>query len=472
MSTLTSGFLDGPNGKLHVSIFCAKNSHFPRRWVIHVPAFAEEMNKCRPMVSRQARRLVDQGVAVVVPDLSGTGDSEGEFSVATWQAWKNDLKYLLAWAQEQGAHDVTLWGLRLGCLLASEVVKDQGRGLVTGLLFWQPVHSGKQHLTQFLRLRMAAALMKGDSETVAQIRERLLQGQSVEVAGYLLGPDLFDQIESSVMADLTLPQGMSVEILEVVSNESKTVLPVTRNLISSWQALGLDCSAITVQGDPFWMTQEIAFAPSLIEETSGRLLRSDTDPDRDGPASAKSASSPRLDLGLISGRENEKSIVFPCEQEELAGILHRPEQGSKVGVLIVVGGPQYRVGSHRQFVQLARFLCAQGVPVFRFDYRGMGDSSGDLLGFQGIDVDIRCAIDTFQYHCNAVTDIVIWGLCDAATAAISYAPRDARVKGLVLVNPWVYSKQGAARLTSSITIWSGFSVGLSGRKSCAGSSTP
>jgi hypothetical protein len=36
-------------------------------------------------------------------------------------------------------------------------------------------------------------------------------------------------------------------------------------------------------------------------------------------------------------------------------------------------------------------------------------------------------------------------LCDAATAAISYAPGDARVKGLVLVNPWVYSKQGAAK---------------------------
>jgi exosortase A-associated hydrolase 1 len=67
------------------------------------------------------------------------------------------------------------------------------------------------------------------------------------------------------------------------------------------------------------------------------------------------------------------------------------------------------------------------------------------VGFQAIDTDIRCAIDAFQQHCTAVTDIVIWGLCDAATAALSYAPGDTRVKGLVLVNPWVYSKQGAAK---------------------------
>ena len=445
MSTLTAGFLEGPNGKLHVSIFCAKNNHYPRRWVIHVPAFAEEMNKCRPMVSRQARRLVDEGVVVVVPDLTGTGDSEGEFNVATWEAWKNDLKYLLAWAQDQGANDVTLWGMRLGCLLASEVARDQGRGLVTGLLFWQPVHSGKQHMTQFLRLRMAAALMKGDSETVAQLRERLLQGQSIEIAGYLLGPDLFGQIDNTVMADLALPQGLNVEILEVVSSESKGLLPVTQNLVERWQALGLNCSATTVQGDPFWMTQEIAFAPSLIEETAGRLPRSDVGPNRDSPATGKSGSSPGLDMGLISGRVNEESIVFPCEEAELAGILHRPEQSSKTGVLVVVGGPQYRVGSHRQFVQLARYLCDQGIPVFRFDYRGMGDSSGELLGFQSVDTDIHCAIDAFQHHYTAVTDIVIWGLCDAATAAISYAPGDYRVKGLVLVNPWVYSKQGAAK---------------------------
>ena len=42
------------------------------------------------------------------------------------------------------------------------------------------------------------------------------------------------------------------------------------------------------------------------------------------------------------------------------------------GMLIVVGGPQYRAGSHRQFTLLARDVAATGVPTMRFDYRGMG----------------------------------------------------------------------------------------------------
>ena len=44
-----------------------------------------------------------------------------------------------------------------------------------------------------------------------------------------------------------------------------------------------------------------------------------------------------------------------------------------------------------------------------------------------------------------LTEFVIWGLCDAASAASFYACRDPRVCGLVLVNPWVRTEQGIAK---------------------------
>ena len=78
----------------------------------------------------------------------------------------------------------------------------------------------------------------------------------------------------------------------------------------------------------------------------------------------------------------------------LTGILSQPEQASDTTVIVVVGGPQYRVGSHRQFLQLARHLARQGYPVLRFDGRGMGDSSGLLRSFEEIDDDIGAAIGT------------------------------------------------------------------------------
>ena len=143
----------------------------------------------------------------------------------------------------------------------------------------------------------------------------------------------------------------------------------------------------------------------------------------------------------------ERTLNFSCHGSALYGIASLPEQAGARGVLIVVGGPQYRVGSHRQFVQLARGLAEQGVPVMRFDYRGMGDSDGDMRDFQAVDDDLRAGVDQFFAAVPGLRDVVIWGLCDAASAALFYAPGDARVSGLVLLNPWVRTTDGIARTT-------------------------
>ena len=141
----------------------------------------------------------------------------------------------------------------------------------------------------------------------------------------------------------------------------------------------------------------------------------------------------------------EQAVIFRVRDDELLGILHPGDQDATRGVLIVVGGPQYRIGSHRQFLLLARYLADAGVPVFRFDYRGMGDSDGAMRDFEAVDEDIRAAIDTFQANTPGLQEVVIWGLCDAASAALTYAFRDERVAGLVLLNPWVRTEEGLAR---------------------------
>lgn len=143
----------------------------------------------------------------------------------------------------------------------------------------------------------------------------------------------------------------------------------------------------------------------------------------------------------------ELPILFSCGSESLLGILSKSESAGHVGVLIVVGGPQYRVGSHRQFVLLARSLAAAGYSVFRFDYRGMGDSTGDLRQFEDISDDIAAAIDAFQGACPGLERVVLWGLCDAASASLIYwdATQDLRMAGMVLLNPWVRSEASLAK---------------------------
>ncbi|WP_295762699.1 hydrolase 1, exosortase A system-associated [Undibacterium sp.] len=139
------------------------------------------------------------------------------------------------------------------------------------------------------------------------------------------------------------------------------------------------------------------------------------------------------------------ALTFYCQGARLTGILSKPQQAIRRGVLFVVGGPQYRIGSHRQFTLLARQLAGQGIPVLRFDYRGMGDSEGMQRDFTQIDEDIRAALDCFFQQEQQLQEVVLWGLCDAATASLHYSHQDPRVSGVVLVNPWVRTEQGMAK---------------------------
>ncbi len=139
----------------------------------------------------------------------------------------------------------------------------------------------------------------------------------------------------------------------------------------------------------------------------------------------------------------EEAFTFNRQDstEQLVGIIH-PAKGKK-GVLIIVGGPQYRVGSHRQFILLARDLAKQGIPVMRFDYSGMGDSDGEMVDFQTVDQDIEAAIKAFKTR-QELDSISLWGLCDGASAALFYAHQNPLINGLILLNPWIRTQQSEA----------------------------
>ena len=161
------------------------------------------------------------------------------------------------------------------------------------------------------------------------------------------------------------------------------------------------------------------------------------------------------DLSLnLATTVSDEAVTFRCVGSSLVGILSVPERPCLRGVLVVVGGPQYRVGSHRQFTLLARRLAENGIPVMRFDYRGIGDSDGDPRSFEQIDDDIKAAVDYFCKRVSGMTEVVLWGLCDAASALLFYAHRDRRVTGLVLLNPFVYTVQGQARAYVKHYYWS------------------
>lgn len=143
----------------------------------------------------------------------------------------------------------------------------------------------------------------------------------------------------------------------------------------------------------------------------------------------------------------KRALAFACGDSWLYGVLDVPAAPRRRGVLFVVGGPQYRAGSHRQFTLTARSLASQGYAAMRFDYRGMGDSEGEMRSFESVEDDLRAAIDAFFGAVPGLEEVVLWGLCDAASAAMLYAAGDPRVGGLALLNPWVHTEAGHAKAT-------------------------
>jgi exosortase A-associated hydrolase 1 len=126
-------------------------------------------------------------------------------------------------------------------------------------------------------------------------------------------------------------------------------------------------------------------------------------------------------------------IEFSCAGETLLGTLD--EAPGAVGLLIVSGGNEIRIGAHRGMALLAQRVAEAGHPVFRFDRRGIGDSSGENHGYASSADDIAAAAAAFRAE-TGVSRILAYGNCDAATALAFFHPQ-AGIDALLLANPWV-----------------------------------
>ena len=138
------------------------------------------------------------------------------------------------------------------------------------------------------------------------------------------------------------------------------------------------------------------------------------------------------------GAHMRRLIEFACAGETLLGTLDAAP--GTTGLLIVSGGNEIRVGAHRGMALLAARLAEAGHPVFRFDRRGIGDSSGDNRGFESSADDIEAAVAIFRRTAPNLTRIVGFGNCDAATA-LALFHRTAGINALILANPWIVEDQ-------------------------------
>jgi exosortase A-associated hydrolase 2 len=244
--------------------------------LIYVHPFGDEMNKSRRMAAMQARAFAAMGFGVLQIDLFGCGDSSGEFGDASWNIWKRDLAAAWDWLKNRADAPVSLWGLRLGALLALDFARSS-ENAIDRIILWQPVISGESFLTRFLRLRLANEIISGDADTkknmgTKAMRNSLRAGNPLEVAGYELSLEMAAAIDSLQAAELFVTR-CPVHWFEIVAEPGRSMTAAGAKVVTAWKQKAVDLHLHLVPCLPFWATQEISECPELVLATADIFAR-------------------------------------------------------------------------------------------------------------------------------------------------------------------------------------------------------
>ncbi|MDZ4264017.1 MAG: hydrolase 2, exosortase A system-associated [Pseudomonadota bacterium] len=263
-------FLQGSQGRLFALSYRPLETEARCHGVLFVPPFAEEMNKSRRMLTQQARLLAEDGYLTLLPDLYGSGESEGGFEHASWAGWCDDIVCGYRWLLENGAERVSVVAQRVGALLIAELLRQRAIEL-DRLVLWQPVVAGELFLNQFLRLRLAAEMTKNGAgkSSVSLIRQELEQQGSVEVAGYTLSRDLAQPLTDSRLELTSECFSGVLHWCELVATPDRPVTAVAQKGVATLQGHGVRVELHKIVGHPFWGATEIEDVPALLKTTCG-----------------------------------------------------------------------------------------------------------------------------------------------------------------------------------------------------------
>ncbi|MCF7981265.1 MAG: hydrolase 2, exosortase A system-associated [Pseudomonadales bacterium] len=266
MDSIRPFYIEGTRGKLF-AIYHQPPTEAYLGAILFAPPFAEEMNKSRPMVARQARAFAKAGFAVLLVDYYGTGDSEGEFSEASLDIWSDDFDICLNWLARKQSASLYVWGLRFGCLLAAEVCQ-KWQDQLKGLIFWEPVLDGNEIVSDFDRLERLGKIFGAARQLKPESEPPFKGMETREIGGYEISCQLLECIKKLKMDSFTIKNLTLYRILgksgdvEGTNNEDE--------LYS--RDMGSNILRLQVHDKRFWLTQEITIAEQLLEITTSKLV--------------------------------------------------------------------------------------------------------------------------------------------------------------------------------------------------------
>src|SRR5579872_5230912 len=372
-----------------------------------------------------AERLATAGIAALRFDYFGTGDSSGGDEAADRvDAWQQSIAIACREARvRSGARAVALFGLRLGGLLATAVAQ---REAVDDLILLGPPVSGRAYVRELRALRglaTSSASPNGDGVPVPE-DENFGFLITAPMKKALEGVDPVKDPRRPASRALVIPRDDGLGNEEpLVAHLRSAGVDTTRSLVAGY--------SLALRGDPYTCDLPDEAWTQVVEWIKKGHEKLDLEASH--PVSSRSYRSV-ANVGGVS----EEAVLF----REMFGILTEPIEHtprSETAVILVDSAANHRIGNNRMYVTWARAWAGLGFRVLRFDLAGIGDSPVQP-GRREKEVYSPRAMFETQAAVDFLEDrgckrFVVGGICSGAYVAFHSAVADARVAGVMLMNP-------------------------------------
>jgi pimeloyl-ACP methyl ester carboxylesterase len=380
-----------------------------------------------------AIRLASEGFPTLRFDYAGTGDALGdETSPDRASAWRRSVVEAVAELRRRGGVErVALAGTRQGALLACVAASDLGG--VEALALWAPVVSGRA----WAREVRAFAAVRRESDVVGP--------GDVNLAGFLLTASTLEALSE---LDLSALESAPARRVLVVSRDDVPAPAAETHFVSRLASLGVAVEQRCIPGYAAMMVHpHETRAPDAVWTEIVRWLGEGVPRDIQPTPPQREAAI----LDLVGARE--EALRFGGE-DRLFGMLGTPAAGPppETAILLLTVAAQHRIGPNRIYLRWARSLAAEGYATLRFDVSGTGDSLVNETGLENIPyaldhvADVQAAISLLEGR--GVRRFVLVGMCSGSYLAYHAALSDARVSGMVLINPRTFDWKPGDRISS------------------------
>jgi exosortase A-associated hydrolase 2 len=218
--------------------------------IVFCDPFAEEKLISQRVMVNLARALAADGYYVLRFDYMGHGDSAGNFEDATVESNLGDIRRAIEHLRENlSIARVGLVGVRFGATLAA--VSAASNSAIDFLILIAPIVKGDPYIEQCLRSNLTTQMTvyRTIQKTREQLISDLMNGELVNIDGYLLGKDMYLQIKElnlekqcALLPNKTLicqisrnerqPVDKSLEQLCKLYHEEKNTRPTIHNLVT------------------------------------------------------------------------------------------------------------------------------------------------------------------------------------------------------------------------------------------------